>query len=453
MENYEEKEISLGGLMVYVFKAWKKILVFMLAFAIIFGGGAYLKDYARYSSIVKSDSPCEAIISSLKAEDRVATEDVYQKSVDYNKLLEQKAVLLGEETDIENIYKTILTYYLNINSEADSQAIVADLTNAYILDMNNNEWKIKLVDSLNDKVEIEDLNRMVNVSVNNNTVTITIKSSNEIDLAIISNSIKSELARYNIELSGKIAPHRLNLINDITELITNDIKDSKIAELDQNLASLLEEINALKSALNDDQKAIVDQLLSISTISAPSVSKKLIVLGAILGAFVVCAWYGFAYLLTNKLRYDDNFKAILGINELGLAESASQSKNKLDKLLSSLEKGKIKTLSREEQVKLICSNIKTISKELEGEKIYIDVLDGSLETLANDIINSLSSEGLNLEAVSSLMKNIETLDAMGANDVVCLVGKANVTDYKQIEGEISACNIHKKKLVGIVVEL
>lgn len=447
--------------MVYIFKSWKSILACMLAVGIILSGGRFIKDKAKVPTSPKS---VEEISESLPENEKDAINSLLNKELQYEEqkeALDHSAIM---KMNSNKMYRATISYWVDtkyvINYAGNTtKDRTGDILNSYITDLRDDEWKKTALSQIGSEMDIRDFNNLISIGSNGNALVVTVKFDDEDKLKKIINCIKDEIENCKDKINYVIGEHSLSLTNKVIETIVDQELATLQIEKENALVSTKNAINEKKATFNGNQLSVYDYLLAgTEPEAAPAPTKasfsvKTLVLGMFLGAFASCCYFGFKYLFSNKLRFDDNIEAITGIRELGFAEEEKPSQTPIDKFLNNISNKKVKGLTKEQQLDVIVSNIAFDSKENGVSKVCFDVISEKGENLASEIKTELSKVGISAEVVGSLMKNVNFLDNITSSDKVVIIGKIDETDYDQVKNEINLCQMHKKGVMGIVVEL
>ncbi len=164
------------------------------------------------------------------------------------------------------------------------------------------------------------------------------------------------LADYEDELQEADADDRVQILSNIADL--NDI----IMSVQQSRSNVQQEINNNNSAITTAQEEI-DSIQQTVEEEQPSRTKETIkfaIIGAILGAFLVCAYVAIRYIFANRLRTNDELK-MLGIRVLGSLYDPRAARKKganglIDRTLDKLE-GYPKPVNPKKEFQLIAANI------------------------------------------------------------------------------------------------
>lgn len=186
------------------------------------------------------------------------------------------------------------------------------------------------------------------------------------------------------------------------------------------------------------------------------VSVTNIVLGAFVGAFVVCGFVAVPYLVSGKLRTKGDLKDAYGVTLLGSVRKTKIKKrvfNQVDHWLEKVFYPKKKGFSEENRIEMICTDIKLAAKRGQMKTLY---LTGAADDKESKELMDMLSEKLeeSLSKVSygkSVVYDSESLENLVEADGVVLVERVDASGYVDIERELEFCKRYEIPVIGCVV--
>lgn len=164
------------------------------------------------------------------------------------------------------------------------------------------------------------------------------------------------LEDYEDDLQDADSDDRRQILSNIADL--NEI----IMSVQQRRSSVQQEINDFNGAIGTAQAEIdsIQQGIDAQQGSRPKEAIKFAVIGAILGAFIVCVYVAMCYILANRLRTNDELK-MLGIRVLGSLYDPRAKRRKganglIDRTLDKLE-GYPVPVNPKKEFQLIAANV------------------------------------------------------------------------------------------------
>ena len=188
----------------------------------------------------------------------------------------------------------------------------------------------------------------------------------------------------------------------------------------------------------------------------PELSLKVVLVGAILGIFFVCACVVLKILYTAKLQKSEEITKIYGIRLLG--EITEDSKNRkllwaIDRLLYMIRNRRRKVLNHEQQKQMILSNIEITCEKENIKEIY--VTGSEMETISVELLeqwaNILKQKKITVKWGNSINYDAKSLRSMSATGHVIFLERVNVSKYREIENELRMANEQKIDIIGSIV--
>ncbi len=188
---------------------------------------------------------------------------------------------------------------------------------------------------------------------------------------------------------------------------------------------------------------------------SPTVSKKYVVLGALLGAFLVVCFEILRRLLNVKLYASSEMAEVYGVNVLGsfAVSKRACSKNPVDKWIMRLRTAGTKQLSKEEMLEVAAAHIRTIADKKQYKNIFVtgSEVTETERSIIDTICEQAKKDGYQLTYGANLTFNPESLDRMAASDAVLLVETEKVSLYSEIEKELALCENYGVNVMGAFV--
>ena len=126
--------------------------------------------------------------------------------------------------------------------------------------------------------------------------------------------------------------------------------------------------------------------------------------------------------------------------------------NFIDRAIRRSELGRLKDMSRSEQIGLICSKLRFYMGENNCSSLYISA-EPELEAMAEEIKEAVKSSGFNCEVGQSLRKNTVKLDSLKPQDGVMLLCKIDSSRCSELMEEIEIYKTRKINFAGIASEI
>ena len=491
--NTEEREISLIDLLIYVAKGWKSIIACMLVMAVVVGGVQYVREVQNVKAYESSlpttqEEEKEQAVSTLEqlresmtdqeilaVTKLVRLEKEHAMQTEYNK----ESLLMNMnpyDVSIARIKYAVDTNYVTNYVGVTHKDMTDDIVDAYINQLEDSEWRKEALKEAGVEAEVQYFSELISFGDYGDSFLITIKHSDEKELRKMLPVLKNAIETAKVQIREVYGNHALDLVNESVEVTV----DSDIYNLQQNrkntLLSYENNIIAYKNAFNDNQKSLYagEILVNEEQVAAeekaaadaaaaalaaapptPQIRVKYLVLGAVLGAFLVCMVRAMAYILSGKLKAEDNVNAYLGVTSLGLImEDKAVAKGvvgKIDSWLDSLAKRNLGNLTKEQQLKMVVSNILLYCEKGNMKEIYLNSSVNCLEEKAGELLQMLTERGITVKDGFSILQDASAMEEMSKADGVVFLEQAGKSRYEDLEREVKLCREHEKTVIGLVV--
>ncbi|MCI9360522.1 MAG: chain-length determining protein [Hungatella sp.] len=450
-----EQEIDLKDLMFVVLRKWRSILVVAIILAALAGGFKigqvlsqqsdpeflktaeedYEKDLAIYEmNKAAKEREIENLMLDLENQDKYMEDSVLMSISPYD--VSVSSVDCFVKTDYEIMPNMV---YQNINY-ADS------LIKSYTAAVKKDGLK-KVADEENTDIRyIEEL-VTINIDYDNDMFSIQVKHSDPEKAEAIMDGIMSTLRGIRGKLSSAITNHTLSVMNEMSSVtIDLAISDEQKSKKDY--------VNTLETSLQTKQ----DELEELSEPVKPAVSKlsaiksglKYVILGGILGAFMVVFVVCVAFLMSDKVASAKELKNRFNIKTLGVLEAGSKKKafGIVDRWLDRLE-GVDVTTPDNVRYEVIAANIRNYAKDAKSllvtgtvDKTVLDVVAGKLKELL---------PGVQISCGEDMRVTAYTLEQLSKHEGVILVEKKGVSTYTGVSQEVETVKNVGKETVGYIL--
>ncbi|KSV59562.1 hypothetical protein [Acetivibrio ethanolgignens] len=488
--NTEEREISLIDLLVYVVKGWRSILVWMLLMAIFLGCIQYVREVkaAREYQVAKPVTgeeqkeqaavTIEQLRKEMPEEEVKAVNKVVRLEKEYAMQFDylQNSLLMAMnpyEVAVARLQYWVDTKHKTNYAGITERDVTVDIVKSYINRAKDGSWQKAALKAAGVEIEPQYFGEMISVIDNNTSFTIIVKYPDEEKLRKIIAVLEKELENYQDEFASVFGVHKLSLVNESVEMtVDNDIYNLQQLRKN-NLLNLENNIANYKNAFNDNQKSLyageiivreeetedTEQTEAeepvIATPPTPQLRVKYILLGAILGAFLVCMLRAMRYILSGKLKAEDNIEGYLGIAGLGyIEENEKEAKGALEKLdawIDGLSKRNFPNLSKEQQLKMIVSNISLYCEKGAMKHIYLNSSVNCTQEKTAELVRLLSEKGIEVKEGFSILRDAKAMEDMSRADGIVFFEQAGKSRYEDLEREIKLCREHGKTVIGMVV--
>ena len=244
-------------------------------------------------------------------------------------------------------YVLELKYYIDSDytynySKDNKQNYTSAITNAYVDYAANGLSQKEIWKDVNTKAEVKYLAELVSATVDSdNTFSVLVKYTDEKSLKSVSEAIQKELKGRYEDIADRIGSHKLVLVSENYQVQT----DSDLANSQSTVASLIksyrDQISTLTSAMTEEQLKVVDSELAEERenettdetvapekveVTAPTFSKKYVVLGFVMGIFLAALYLVCVAVLSNKLQEAEELVRFYKLRQFGILTQNKGSK-------------------------------------------------------------------------------------------------------------------------------
>lgn len=487
-----EEEVDLIGLLHYILKKWRIVVIAMIVFGVV-ADLYYVKkssDAVTVESQTEEDS-IEILIKNAKENltedaiqqvDRVYTmyaynEDSYQENAEY---LDSSLLM---QLNPEEIPTVLLSYQISRNISEEEIRNIVTMYESALLDETS---CADIVDAIGKKYKNTAVKELVSITdnVNNNSVILQNVDSGILNIRIyaleqkqcekIADVIKNRMQAYTEQLQqvfgefsaqniseqyylssdSTISEQKMNIVSAMNSAysymnnVTNGFTEDQLTYFDL-LAKPLDE------SVDQEEKDTEDQNVADNAVKMNYFSAKYVLVGLIAGAFLVVLWYACVYIITQTVKDTDDLKVVTGLPIFGtvLSNGELDKRNKVDKWIDSLfSRGKKK---EDDAVLLerVCHEIELQAKKKEVKNILVtSSADTEGIALIMDKVQQKLTE-LGVSAVKSdsiASDSIEALEQLQKADGVVFVEQLMKSSREDIRKETELCRRYQVEMLGNV---
>lgn len=475
-----EREINLFDMLWAVCQKWRSILAAAVILAVLAGGFSYAKS-VQAAKAPKTEVTPETVAEGLTAAEKNAA-DVY---VDYLQIYTEQQIYNKTapimQLDASAFYKGEISYYVDNYFEVEYPVMeknnnILAIVNAYKAGLNTEDMAEQVREILGTGednsyvMELIDSNNVYNTSVefeeDKGLLTIFVYASDADTCNGLMNAVKENIEKNTQNVKNSLGAHDMTLIQDNCQY-TSDSEILAYQKLNiDKLQSFVTNQTNLFAKFNDTQKKYIELCeqkaeSSVETEevveATPAVSKKLIVLGFLGGAFLMFALWALVYILSNKLRLEDNFEKIFACKLLGNVSMGNSGKKKwfafIDRMFEKLRHFNQRYFETEEALDMVAANIRIAMQKAESKKVMMTgAVCGEEEKKVSEALAArLKKDGIEIICESPVLYNAESLEKLVETGYVVLVEKAEKSLYQEVAREIEICIQQEVSLIGTVV--
>lgn len=500
----DEREIDLLDVLGRLIAKWRVILVIAIIGLLVGGIVSLTKGY---SDMKRANAEAERISSQnqetilaerlLGEEDGAALKEFADKNLmnyvgiqtmyDMQKEYNEKS--LYKNLDANNIAKVNLTYYVDNHYSGDSYNNLEDIIDAYKVILTSDEVCKEIIAATGLDTEPKYLRELIVIEAP--AAVVNAGKGVGASIAVI-NSAQSATGNLSINVlfdDPKVSVEIANCLKKIVERVTGDISSSygKVdASLqndqlymesdfdvmeDQNKAdgklvecynNLLEIDKSMEGTQADYFKALVDNYNLEAEIASNGVSgqgfsyyvsKVMILIAAVAGAFVVVMFYGVLYLFDGKVKTGDELASLSHSTLLGTVLVDNDKKRKpmlFDKWAIALTDKKTMCEDSDRMLKTITASVIQYLKANNLNSVLFAGADIAHADVIDKIKGEIASAGYSVNVAIDAFDSPETVNSINDSDAVVFIGETCNSKYKKLERALSLCRLYKKSIMGTV---
>lgn len=485
----EEREIDLLDMIVDILSHWKGILVTLIVGAVLMGGLSYAKSYR---SIQSAQSVEEVILDKTAVEKSLAElEDTMtdsDKAAVLTTLDDEREYFYKEKYVRESVYmqldplnvaQTELVYKIQAEDDLLAQQLGAVYENL-IDSVGLYDWVAQqtgiaseyvgelITVEVNSGISLTDDKKLI---VEGNGLKVTLRQADEAACSQLADAVKSYIEQQQKKLVTEVGNHTLLLLSDtFGTVMDNTVLDRQVA-YGNAVCSARTAIATAKKEFNEEQKQYYNMLTWEETeepemnqkdtteeqtvVVSPSVSKKYLLLGAVMFAFVYAGVLALLYIFNSRLRATDELQTLYRIPQIGVVIKDSGKNFIVDRWINDLRHYGKRKFSAEQSMELAFAAVKIAA--VKNGMNNICLMGCNLAAGAGNVCESLKAalekEGIAVTVLDNVLYNAETMEKIDQVTGVVLVEKAGSTLYNEITRELELLKRQEIAVLGgIIVE-
>lgn len=489
----EEREIDLLDMIADILSHWRGLLAALIIGAILMGGLSYVKSYRnvqRIQSVEQEvlnrqsvDNQIAQLEQQLTPTQALAVQALIEQEKAYAK---QKAYLensLSMQLDPEQIAERDLIYSITMENPEQScllTQVYTDLINSTSM----YQWieektgiAANVVGELvyteagrNDSAVVNNARNGVAANLMKSNVKIIVRDAQEPDCDQLAEAVKEYMTEQQKTLEQRLGNHQLTLLSDTGATVA----DANLRNLQRNsvndLATLATAVGNAKASLTEEQQQYYDLLTweeseaieaeqndatGEQSAASPSISKKYVLLGAVLFAFVYAGILFLIYIFNSKIRVSDELQTLYHIPQIGVVVRDSGKQFVFDKWIDDLRHYGKRKFNAEQSMELAFAAVKIGA--VKNKLSSICLMGCNLSTGADKVCESLKvaldKEGIHVTVLDNVLYNAEAMEKVDAMTGVVLVEKAGSTLYNEVTEELALLKRQDISVLGgIIVE-
>lgn len=478
MENRIEREISLSNLFWKLLLGWRRWLAAGIIFAILLATFDYVRDSAAYKNAMSQQEKIqqgqveETIRLTEEEKEEVDTIKELQKTIAQTENYLDNSILMNLNPYEEKVL--VLQYYVDSNytynyMQENKKDYINELLVSYCNYAKSGAMAAEICGQIEAEISEFYLQELISSGNNVGTFQITVVHSEVGILEQLEEVIQTLVERQTAGIANQIGSHSLKLLSTNIMSQTDTALAAQQKEQRDMLSAYQTQLDNLKNALTEEQMTVwgieiqqeeaeegaeieTDVVVPVS----PSFSVKMLILGFIVGVFLACVWIVLEVLFTSKIQEAKELSDLFGVRMIGELHSENPKKKFLgiiDSFILKMKNRNKKQLTREQQFKIICSNIEIACKKVGVDKVY---LTGSeIEKLDSQWISEikelLAAAGITAANGENISYDAKSLKEMAETGYVVFMEQVGISLYNEVEKEVRTARENSVEIVGSIV--
>ena len=488
----EEREIDLLDMIADILSHWRGLLVALIIGAVLMGGFSYVKSYRNIQSTPTveeepeldelaveeqltqledslSDSEKAAVLTTVDDEREYLYKDKYFQESVYMQLdpldIVQTELVYRIQAEDEGLAQHLGTLYKNIVGGVGLYDWVEQQTGI------DAAYAAELI-SVSTNPEIFVRNG-ANISTGSDNLKVTVIQKDEETCGQLAAAVSSYMEQQQKNLVKELGNHELILLSETSgKIISTDMMARQI-DYGNQVSNLRSGIASAKAGFTADQQKYYDLLTweeetreaemdqkdttteEEPVLASPSVSKKYVLLGAVLFAFVYAGILFLIYIFNSKIRVSDELQSLYHIPQIGVVVKDSKKKFILDKWVDDLRHYGKRKFDAKQSMELAFAAVKIVAVKNKLNTICLMGcnLEAGAGSVCENLKTALEKEGINVTVLDNVLYNAESMEKVEAMTGVVLVEKAGSTLYNEIANELALLKRQDITVLGgIIVE-
>ena len=485
----QTREIDLLDMIADVLSHWRGLIVALVLGAVLLGGLSYTRSFRtiqiaqQQEPVVQDEVTVQAQLSRLeqslddKSRAMVLTVVDDEKEYDLKKTYSENSVYM-QLNPLQTVQTELIYQVQTADGSLDGQlgAIYTSLLNnvgLYDWVAHQTEIEAGYVGELISAETVSSLTIQWQqaMSLGTNCVKVSILQSDTEACQKLAEAVKTYISEEQKQLNNELGQHALVLVSETTGFVMNkDLMDEQI-KCRNEMASLQSTIATAKVGFTEEQKQYYELLTweeaeqseqlaqnvtaEENPVPTPAVSKKYVLLGAVLFAFVYALVICMVYIFSTKLRVSDELQSIYGIPQIGLVVRESGRKVFLDKWVDSLRHYGKRKFTAEQSMELAFAAIKiaAVKNGLNNICLMGCNMSAGADKVCESLKAALEKEQISVSVLDNVLYDAEAMEKMDVMQGAVLVEKAGSTLYNEVAGELELLKRQDIRVLGgIIVE-
>lgn len=490
----QTREIDLLDMIADVLSHWRGLIMALVLGAVLLGGFSYMKslrtvqNVQQPETVVQEETTVEERLTQLeqslddKSRAMVLTVVADEKEYDLKKAYSENSIYM-QLNPLQTV-QTELTYQVQ-TADKSMDGQLGALYTSLLKNVGLYDWvaqqtgieagyvgeliSAETVSSLTIQSKTEMLQQ--EMSLGTNCVKVSILQSDAEACQKLAEAVKAYISEEQKQLNNELGTHALILVSETTgSVMKKDLMDEQI-KCRNEIASLQSTIATAKADFTEEQNQYYELLTweeaehseqpaqnvtaEENPVPTPAVSKKYVLLGAVLFAFVYAVVICMVYIFNTRLKESDELQSLYDIPQIGLVVRESGRKVFLDKWVDSLRHYGKRKFTAEQSMELAFAAIKiaAVKNGLNNICLMGCNMSAGADKVCESLKAALEKEQISVSVLDNVLYDAEAMEKMDAMQAAVLVEKAGSTLYNEVAGELELLRRQDITVLGgIIVE-
>lgn len=487
----QEREIDLLDMIADVLSHWRGLIVALVLGAVLLGGFSYMRslrtvqNVQQPETVVQEETTAEEQLSRLeqslddKSLATVLTVVDDEKEYELKKTYSENSIYM-QLNPLQTVRTELIYQVQTADGSMDGQLgalYTSLLNNVGLYDWVAQQTGIE-AGCVGELISTETVSNLTILSkemtLGTNCIKVSILQSDTEACQKLADAVKAYMSEEQKKLNDEFGQHALVLVSEtIGSIMNKNLMNEQIRSRNE-IASLQSTIAAAKADFTEEQKQYYELLTweeaehseqpeqpsqnataEENPVPTPAVSKKYVLLGAVLFAFAYVVVICMAYIFNTRLRESDGLQSIYGIPQIGLVVRESGRKVFLDKWVDSLRHYGKRKFTAEQSMELAFAAIKiaAVKNGLNNICLMGCNMRAGADKVCESLKAALEKEQISVSVLDNVLYDAEAMEKMDVMQGAVLVEKAGSTLYNEVAGELELLKRQDITVLGgIIVE-
>lgn len=475
----KERTIRIRDLFITICQRWRSLLVCFVIGAIVLGAYGW---WNSKSETISTPQQAEELGESL-GEERKGVIESYASDIHSSV---QQMMWLGQYNK-ESLLMQIDPFHLNVcelnyyidaaveEGQDNSKRVV--IAQAYLAKLQESflGQKISTVIAQNDGYEQKDyfespqLIQVDKNSLNEGILTFRLFFAEEEINAEAVETLKNAIRTTEGTVGGNLGYHTITLIGessfqyaDLDILSMQEANTKRISDISDRIDKIQKAVTDTKEKqyldylLEYDDKDASEQDQAVVVSTERHISKKYILVGAVLGFILAVIVIIIKYIVTSTIKTSKEIEENFGLQLLGSFEGNDpfykNRKTKLDRWLRNKKNRRNGHISEEGMAELIATKIKIEAEKKDLHHICF-ILDGKMSDNTGflDAMIQKVGDDPSIKVIRNILEQPDDLAGMSEMDGVVLIEQTNRSDYEDLKTVCALCRNYQVNVIGSIV--